>query len=612
MARTAISDMTPLVEAYLLIEQPRLRLSHWTQMLAALDSPAAPPLASVVALYDPTTDQAILNLRYDELALGPNKLEFVVEVALLAEVGMIQPGELSDGERRRFLTERLTRCTLQVQSQRNAVGALVELVRKLRDDRKHISRPPPFREARGDTSDPVPLITAKGTRNDIPQIKRPGSNPDGTQDVGRIPVRARTRDDATMPATPAARTSTEERFPRPQSPHRHVVTRSSRAETVVARDPVAELEEDIEFVNEFDEPARTSPAPYVLERAASPKDIAQTPTPVATPPNEASTIYARYLRSGKWVPIRIGALSLKGAALMTGALPRLHDHVDVALSYQGHRALVRGAVGKVSTMIEAQSTGASTFSVAFELDTASRRQLTELLTAAREAKVTIKPPPPRATRRFVVEWPVCLGTMRGAMKADALDISTTGMFVRPVVALTIDTVLNFSAVIDDGGGPVAGRAKVVRQLSDTEAASNGLAPGFGLSIVEMSSDDQIRWTDFIARIERRADKRVLIGASPQRLGELQTALAAAGYAVMGGTDPGALVQLANTDARPVDAALIDASWLDNGTSASWVESLFSARNVPCVTLRGDTRRARAQVDKLLEVAGPKSNNVARS
>jgi hypothetical protein len=610
MSRT----VTPLVEAYLLIEQPRLRISHWSQMLAALDAPAAPPLASVVALYDPTTDQAILNLRYDELALGANKLEFVVEVALLAEVGMIQPGELSEGERRRFLTERLTRCTLQVQSQRSAVGALVELVRKLRDQRNG-SRPPPFREPRGDTSDPVPLITAKGTRNDIPQIvrPRPGSNPDGTQDVARVPVRARTSDDATMPASPAARTATEEKFPRPQSPHRHVVSRSSRAETVVAPDPVAELEEDIEFINEFDEPGKTSPAPYVqLERAASPKEIAQTATPVAAPPDEASTIYARYLRSGKWVPIRIGALSLKGAALMTGALPRLHDHVDVALSYQGHRALVRGAVGKVSTMIEAQSTGASTFSVAFELDTASRRQLTALLTAARDAKVTIKPPPPRVTRRFVVEWPVCLGTMRGAMKADALDISTSGMFVRPVVALTIDSVLNFSAVIDDSGGPVAGRAKVVRQLSDAEAASCGLAPGYGLSIIEMSGDDQLRWTAFIERIERRAEKRVLIGASPQRLGELQTALAAAGYAVMGGTDPGALVQLANTDTRPVDAALIDASWLDNGGSASWVESLFSARNVPCVTVRGDTRRARAQVDKLLEVAGPKSNNVARS
>lgn len=614
--------MTPLVEAYLLIEQPRLRISHWSQMLAALDSSSAPPLASVVALYDPTTDQAILNLRYDELALGPNKLEFVVEVALLAEVGMIQPGELSEGERRRFLTERLTRCTMQVQSQRNAVGALVELVRKLRDQRNG-SRPPPFREPRGDTSDPVPLIAAKGTRDDIPQIirpTRPGSNPDGTQDVARIPIRARTRDDVTLPATPMARTATEERFPRPQSPHRHVVSRSSRAETVVAPDPVAELEDDIEFVNEFDEPDKTSSAPYVRS-AQSPAAVAPpaaaapaaaAPAPAAPPSLEASTIYARYLRSGKWVPIRIGALSLKGAALMTGALPRLHDHVDVALSYQSHRALVRGAVGKVSTMIEAQSTGASTFSVAFELDTASRRQLTELLTAARQAKVTIKPPPPRATRRFVVEWPVCLGTMRGAMKADALDISTSGMFVRPVVALTIDTVLNFSAVIDDGGGPVAGRAKVVRHLSDAEAASCGLAPGYGLSIVEMSGDDQLRWTAFIERIERRAEKRVLIGASPQRLGELQTALAAAGYAVMGGTDPGALVQLANTDTRPVDAALIDANWLDNGASASWVESLFSARNVPCVTVRGDTRRARAQVDKLLEVAGPKSNNVARS
>jgi hypothetical protein len=94
---------------------------------------------------------------------------------------------------------------------------------------------------------------------------------------------------------------------------------------------------------------------------------------------------------------------------------------------------------------------------------------------------------------------------------------------------------------------------------------------------------------------------VLIGASPQRLGELQAALAACGYAVTGGTDPGALVQLANNSPRPADAALIDAGWLQNGASASWVESLFSARNVPCVTMHGDPRRARMAVDRLLEV-----------
>jgi hypothetical protein len=39
------------------------------------------------------------------------------------------------------------------------------------------------------------------------------------------------------------------------------------------------------------------------------------------------------------------------------------------------------------------------FSVNFELDDGSRRQLTALLTAARAANVTIKPAPPRGTRR---------------------------------------------------------------------------------------------------------------------------------------------------------------------------------------------------------------------
>ena len=573
MARVSANDMTLLVEAYLLIDQPRQRLGHWTAALAALDSPAAPPLAAVVVLYDPTTDQALINLRYDELALGEEHLAFVVEVALLAEIGMIQPAELSDGERRRFLTERLARCTMQVQASRNTVGGLVELVRRLRDQR-NVAKPKFEAPPRGDTEDPVLLVTAKGTRDDLRQLS------------------------STAWIMP-------EKFPRPTSPHRHVVSRSSRADTVVGAPIDA-------YANEFDEPPQTAPAPYgeLARDRAGGAEVVQ-PEQTATDSDD-KTIHARYLRSGKWLPLRIGALSLKGAALMTGALPRLHDQVEVALTFCGHRALVRGAVGKVSSMSEAAATGASTFSVAFDLDTAARRELTELLTSAREQRVTITPPPARATRRLVVEWPVCLGTTRGAIKADALDISTTGMFVRPAVALALGTVLNFSAAVDDGGGPVAGRAKVVRQLTAVDAAAVGLAPGFGLSIVEMSGADEARWQAFIARIERRAALRVLIGASPQRLGELQDALAAAGYAVMGGTDPGALVQLASSDARPVDAVLIDASWLDTGTAAAWIESLFSARCVPCITAVGDPRRARGQVDQLLAVAGPKNHTGARS
>ncbi|HEY3804528.1 MAG TPA: PilZ domain-containing protein [Kofleriaceae bacterium] len=549
--------MTPLVEAYLLIEQPRQRLGHWTAALAALDSASAPALAAVIAHYDPTCDQALVNLRYDELALGPQRLEYVVEVALLAEVGMIQPAALSDLERRRFLTDRLARCTLKVEHARGVVGALGELVKRLRAVRSSFRREP-----RGDTNDPLPLVSAKGTRNDLRQL-----------------LRNKTDNDL-VPEDP--------KFPRPITPHRHVVSRSSRAKTVVVGDPVEiDVDVDIEVVDEpLQEPP--PPPPAAFARASSPHF-----------PTEASTIYARYLRSGKWVPIRVGSLSLKGAALMTGALPRLHDHVDVALSYGGHRALVRGEVGKVSTMREAATTGASTFSVAFELDTASRRQLTSLLVAARRAKVTIKPPPARATQRFPVEWPVCLGTIRGAIKAEALDVSSSGLFVRPHVSLETGVTLNFSCVLDDGGAPVAGRAKVVRHIGEPEAQAAGLAPGYGFSITDMTSYDRERWNAFIARVERRAEKRVLVGAAPSRLGELQAALAAAGYAVTGGTDPGALVQLANADSRPVDGVLIDNHWL--GAGASWVENLFSARNVPCVTVNGDVRRARATIDRLLQV-----------
>jgi hypothetical protein len=600
---------SPLVEAFLLLEQPRQRLVHWTQALAPLDSPEAPPLASITAFYDPTSDQALLNLRYDEMALGPTRLDYVVECALLAEVGMIQPAELSDGERKRFLGERLARCTIQVTYQRNVIGALTELVRKVKEQRVPSptgvlkamptpKTPPPIpmaarRPARGDTADPVPLITAKGTRDDLRaavDLLR--------SDVAQ-PVIANGHEPPPPPRTDLPRASRRDEAV--QTTSRHVVQRSTRAQTVELPPGQAQRlasdsgSHDAEIVD-------MPPAPESTRRARSPSHLTTDqflPTAAAAP--APGMIYARYLRSGRWVPIRIGALSLKGAALLAGAMPRLHDYVDVALSFGGHRALVRGAVGKVTNVDEAKSTGAATFSVSFELDDAARRQLTALLTAARAANVTIKPPPPRAAQRFPVEWPVCLGTVRGAIKAEALDVSVDGMFVKPQHGLTLDAVVNFSVVLDDSGPPIAGRAKVVRQIGEADAKTCGLAPGFGLHIVEMSDTDRARWNAFLGRIERRVVKRVLVGASPTRLAELQTTLSAAGYAVIGGTDPGALVQLASAEARPVDAALIDAAWLETGGSASLVENLFSARNVPCVTLHGDSRRARTAVDKLLHV-----------
>ena len=505
----------------MLIEQPRQRISHWTQALGALDSPNAPPLAAVHAYYDSIADQAVLQLRYDELALGPARLGYIVEVALLAEVGMIQPAELSDGERAGFLSERLARCTLHVTYARDVVGALGELVRRIKDTRGGKAQ-----------SQPPPLPLAKGTRDDL----------------RRSTARARREPETLPPPTPTPPTS------------RHVVPRRMSS-------------------------PRLDGEAYVPTTAIAPKDM----------------IFARYLRGGRWVPIRIGALSLKGAALMSGALPRLHDRVDVALSYGAHRALVRGAVGKVSSDTEAAATGASTFSVHFELDSSSRQQLTQLLTAARAANVTIKPAPARATRRFPVELPLCIGTTRGAIKADALDVSVGGLFVRSAFVLDRGAVANFSIALDDDHGPIAGRARIVRHIADSMAKACGVSAGYGLGIIEMAEPDRARWSAFLARVERRSECRIIVGAAQARLAELQTALESCGYVVIGGTDPGAIVQLARASDRPVDAALFDAGWLQNGQSSSWVESLFSARAIPCTTAQGDARRARGAIDRMLDV-----------
>jgi len=559
-----------LVEAFLIIEQPRQRLSHWISTLASLDSDLAPPLATITAYWDPQTDHALLGLRYDELALGPSKLQYVVGLALLAEIGMIQPAELGEGERRRFLAERLSRCTLQVADQRTVIGALTELARRIREAKRNslVNELPQnpsaaLRPRTGSDENPVLLVQPKGTR-----------------DLDRDDI-------------------TRERLPSP-----NVIQRAATVEV-----PPPEIQRMVRTAMTAMTPSGpvTVVAPTESSVAIPRQQIrnnhkTEQYLPTATGPTPPGIIYARYLRGGRWVPVRIGALSLKGAALMAGALPRMQDNVDVALSFGDHRALVRGPVQKVSSIQEAQMSGAATFSVAFELDDASRRQLTTLLTAARAANVVIKPPPPRSNRRFPVEWPVCLGSNRGAMRANALDISLEGMFVRPQNPLTLDMDMMFSAVLDDGSAPISGRAKVVRHVTEADARACGLVPGWGLHIVEMGDDDRTRWNTFLSRVEKRSDKRVLIGASPARLAELQAALAAAGYAVTGGTDAGALVQLASAESRPVDVAMIDGDWLTPGTPTAWVESLFSARNVPCVTIHGaDGRRARATVDKLLAV-----------
>jgi len=316
---------------------------------------------------------------------------------------------------------------------------------------------------------------------------------------------------------------------------------------------------------------------------------------------EPGTIYGRYLRGDRWVPLRIGTLSLKGATLLAGTLPRVADRIDITLAYADYRAFVRGAVDTISTMPEAVTSGTATFKVNFELDDESRRELTALLTAARAAKVTLKPLTLRRMRRYSVAWPICLGLVRGAVRADALDISTAGMFVRPLHALTLDENVTFTVVLDDGLVPVSGRSRIVRNQRASDANSMGRSPGYGLRIVDMAKADHERWSAFLARVEQRSARRVVIGASPARLAVLQRGLAAAGYVVTGSPDPRTIARLASTQAHPVDAALIDAGWLATPRETR-VEQLLLAHRVPSLRVHGDAKRARIEVDRLLAVA----------
>lgn len=646
------SEQPHTVEAFLLIEQPRQRIGHWTKALAALDEPNAPPVMAIIAYYDPTCDQALIDLQYDPANAN---MKFVAEVAVLAEVGMVQPAELSEGERVRFLADRLTRCTIRITGQRTAVGALGELVRKIKDIRaKKVSTqppppPPPASKARsmsprGDTHDPVMLVKAKGTRDNLERLPEtpllgdgPEPPPPPRRDVtdGQPVVQRETTDVDTPVESPRdhskelARPDRHRTVPMPFELSQRLIGESSGLMNLntLPKPTARGTETQLPGVQETGRSRPAAPTVPLLANASAPVRQVGTGDKTApidsgrkTPPPRKRTeghtepylplpgspqlpnvIYARYLRSGRWVPARVGALSLKGAALLAGALPRVDDRVDVAFTFGSHRAIVRGVVGKVSTTREATQTGASTFTVAWELEPGAKRALTSLLVSARDAKITIKPPPPRGTRRFPVEWQIALGTIRGAVKAVALDVSTQGMFVQPAVALELGSTLTFSVVLDDGTAPIAGRARVVRQIKDVEAKACGLSAGFGLVIVSMSEADRMRWLGFLARIERRADKRVLIGAEPARLAELQAALASLGYAVGAAGDPGALVQLAKSEARAADAVLIDAGWLQNEASATLMEDLFTSRNVPCVTMQGEVRRARQAIDRLLEV-----------
>ena len=307
----------------------------------------------------------------------------------------------------------------------------------------------------------------------------------------------------------------------------------------------------------------------------------------------------RFLRGGQWSPARLRSLSARGAYLVTGAPPRLGDEVYVALDFDERSALARGVVYHVTSARDATATGSSGFAVRFAAEpSAARTRLLELLQFARSRGVVIKPPPSRAAMRFPVRWSVALRNAHPS-HVDALDVSLGGLFVC-APGLGVDAVVGVTVPVDVGDPPIELTTRVARVITLGVAEARGLAPGAGLTITAVSDGDRVRWQRFLARIERRTTRTVVVGAALPRLEAITRVLADAGYAVAPCSDPGSLLRAAERASLP-DAAVIDDSLLCQGVAEGWLEQMFSAHQVPCITLRGEVARARLVVDRLLAV-----------
>lgn len=330
-------------------------------------------------------------------------------------------------------------------------------------------------------------------------------------------------------------------------------------------------------------------------RGTLPPQAAQLP-----PPTEAAqAVEVRFLRGGQWSPARLRSLSTRGAYLITAAPPRVNDEVHVALACGELAALIRGSVYHVTTASDAATSGITGFAVSFAPDpTPARARLIELLQRARASGIVLQPPPPRVAMRFPVRWPVVLEGEDGG-RAEALDVSQTGLFVTPPLPFRSRT-LTARIVTDTGSEPIEARARIARSVTPVDAMTRGLTPGHGLEIVDMSDRDRDKWQRFLARVERRSARTVLVGAAPARLELLAHALADAGYAVSSSADPGTLIRLTDSGAMP-DLAVIDDSLLEAGVTASWLEQMFTARSVPCLRVRGEPVGVRLEADRLLDI-----------
>jgi hypothetical protein len=561
-------------EVFLVLELFRSRLDELLDRLAPLSEKRSPRLTDASIYYRPDTDVALLAVRLDAHD-DARAASWVRAFARGAGLPLLDPARLGDGDRRRFYDAYLHAYPIRASGPLGARGTALELARRLglRDpalaDGARPSRRPDTQADLVWPQDPhlgASDLAAEPDLEDIDPSTLDGPPPALKRKLARAGSESGIESDVGPLEKPRGKQRMRDRLR----------TIPGRPRTVTITAPA---------------PAVTSPQP------------ASAPLPRVKVEAPAPPILARYLRGDEWAPARLRALSLRGAHLATGAPPRVGDKVPIALGYGDTGAVLRGHVVEVISETDARQRGAAGFRVAFaEKEGHAHRQLIALLRKAREAGISLEPPPARAAVRFPLRWPVQLTSGRSRTVASALDISAGGFFLATRTSIATGG-LEFQLPLDWGEAPASGRARVARVVTQAMARGRGLSPGYGVEIVELGAADRQRFDAFLSRVRRRSLRRVVVAATPDRAAELTAALGAVGYAVTTCSDTGWLESVPDGAPQPPDAIVLDAAFgLPSTPSATELAERIRARDVLCITTTHDTgSRVRARVDRALGI-----------
>ncbi len=588
----------PTYDLFLVLEPFRGCFQHFSDALGELDKLAARSWG-VEVYYQAGTDIALLAIKLDERSLSLGDLALVHKVAAQAGVAVLDPRNLPRDDRARYYSEYLPTYPLRV-SYSSVADALAGMAADL-----GLATPP-----RATLVCPQPVIDPPPLPNKL-KNRRLGSTPPG---VPVVPSRRARGKLAAKHRSPGERESYS------------IVEQAAIARVDASqRAPTVPLILDGEACADPPQRARGKRRKTVRHPTMpeTPIALAKTPTPPPIPPKRrrirkvadgsgpnpvigpsatvTPALEVRYLRGREWTPARLRSLSLKGAELVAGALPRVGDSIRIALHFAGQHAAIAGIVRCITTVDDASATGSSGFTLGFlQVDSAERRQLVKLLKHARAAGATIKPPPSRVEARLPLNWPIRIGAPGGGFTADAIDLSSRGMFVATARQLET-TELTFRFPLDNGEPSVYGRVRVARHLDSATALERGLSTGYGFTIIELGEHERDRFSGFVSRLRLRNDRRVMVGAAAPRLNEIGSALHSVGYTVLGDSDPRMLVELIHRQAPP-DVVVIDSTFAARGSGRNQLARLLANRHVPYVASSGEpTLQTRVIVDRLLQV-----------